>query len=147
MKRTARCNHGCQSRQEARDDRHGTFRCRHDLRSFFRAFATFDARVVAEPHLAPYLSMGADGKPVCFTEHADIGACFQSVLDDYHSQGGRTCGYEALDATPIGAGAMLVTATWSLYDDAEGVVSQWRESYNLAGTPDAFKVFASVDHA
>jgi hypothetical protein len=112
---------------------------------FVVAFRTFDGDRIAERYLAPYLALRADGSGAVFASGADTGRYFQSVVDDYHVRGCRSCRYHGLEVVAIGAAAAVATVTWELLNAEEKVVAEWRESYNLRRVDGVFKVYASTD--
>ena len=114
---------------------------------FTEAFKSFDGSVIAERYFPSYIAMHADGKPECFTSTEEVAAYFQRYLDEYYSQGCRSCGYKALEVVPVGQGCALATVSWELYDAKGATLSEWRESYNLAYRDERLLVFASIDHA
>ena len=113
---------------------------------FVEAFRTFDGRKIAARYLSPYSALQTDGAVRCFASEAETAKYFQKVVDGYHEQGCRFCQYKDLQVVPLGAQCVLGTVTWELCSEGGSVISSWRESYNLARTPDGLRVFASVDH-
>jgi len=123
---------------------------RTDLTQFFdafvAAFTTFDGAVIAQRYFPTFIAVHADGTLDSFTSSADITRYFQQFLDGYRADGCVSCGYKALDVVFIGQTCVLATVTWELYDSTGGIVSCWRESYNLAHAESRWLVFASMDH-
>jgi len=114
---------------------------------FVAAFSRFNGHHIADRYRAPYLALQSDGSTQCFTEHAAIGQYFQSVVEAYHEQGCRSCRYGDLEVAPLGKQSALATVTWELLREDGGILSTWRESYNLVSTDRGWRIFASVDHA
>lgn len=122
-----------------------------ELERFFQEFAiAFQARsgeLIAQRYLAPHVSLGADGRLQHFARHAEIGAYFQAILDQYFHQGCRTCRYTELRTVALGSNSALASMTWELLNDSGDVIMSWSESYTLTRTAEGLKIFASVDHA
>lgn len=122
-----------------------------DTRQFFddfvEAFKSFDGATIAQRYSSTFIAVDSDGSMQSFDSSTSIANYFQGYLDDYYSQGCRSCAYLSLEATAIGQACILATVTWELYDDDGRIVSSWRESYNLAYNNDKLLVFASMDHA
>lgn len=120
------------------------------IRSFFDAFVTafsqFDGALIATRYSAPYQALMASGELQSFSSEQAIAAYFQSVLDRYRAAGCVACRYHALDALSVGPNGVLASVTWSLLDREGEVIQFWRESYNLARTPEGWRIFASMDH-
>ncbi|MCH8497498.1 MAG: hypothetical protein LAT63_03405 [Marinobacter sp.] len=120
------------------------------IRAFFddfvTAFSQFDGALIATRYSAPYQALLATGELQSFSSEQAIAAHFQTVLDGYREAGCVACRYHALDALPVGPACVLATVTWSLLDGEGEVVQFWRESYNLARTPEGWRIFASIDH-
>lgn len=113
---------------------------------FVNAFHTFDGSEIARRYRAPYVALHADGSIDCFTTDEGIASYFQTIVDEYHRDGCRSCRYKDLDAVAVGAQCVLGTVTWELTGDNGDVLSAWRESYNLACSAEGLRIFASVDH-
>jgi len=113
---------------------------------FVAAFRTFNGAIIAQRYIVPYLAFHNDGAADVFTSDAEVAAYFQSIVNDYHAQGCRSCGYDDLMVVQMGSECALATVTWQLYSENDTAISTWRESYNLCWVDDRFRVFASTDH-
>lgn len=114
--------------------------------SFVEAFSSFDGAVVAQRYFPGFIAVRADGALESFTSPAAIARYFQQFLDGYRADGCVSCGYNSLHVVSIGQSCVLATVTWELYDSGGGIVSSWRESYNLVYAQSGWQVFASMDH-
>ncbi len=115
--------------------------------AFVEAFKTFDGAVIAARYASPYTAIKSDGGHIHLGSPAETAGYFQEFLDDYYAKGCRACGYKWLEVAPLNEGAFMATVTWELYNSAGGVISSWRESYQLAYAGERLVVFASIDHA
>ncbi|CAN7564337.1 hypothetical protein [Rhizobacter sp. LjRoot28] len=114
---------------------------------FVEAFGSFDGATIAARYHAPYLAFHAAGSADVFATSAEIAAYFRRVVDAYYARGCRSCRYEDLRVTPLGAHAAVATVQWELLDADGGSCGSWRESYNLCRVGDRLKAYCSTDHA
>jgi hypothetical protein len=126
-------------------------RAEPEVRTFFEAFvdafATFDGARVADLYVAPHVALRGDGSIQCVPSRAEVARFFQAALEGYAREGCRACRFTELAVVPMGERAVLGTVTWELVGDAGRVVRTWRQSYNLVGTTEGWRVFASTYHA
>ena len=113
---------------------------------FVAAFAHFDGPLIARRYHVPYLAMHAAGRHDLLTSAEAVGAYFQRIVDQYRGDGCTACRHRGLQVVTMGGEALLATVSWDLLDASGGVLSTWRESYNLLRTPQGLRIFASTDH-
>lgn len=113
---------------------------------FVQAFASFSGEVIARRYAAPYMAMHADGSSDLYSSPQDTARYFQRVVDGYHAQGARSCGYKQLEVATAGPSHLFATVTWELFDQADACITAWRESYTLALRDGRYKVTSSIDH-
>ena len=114
---------------------------------FVAAFTSFDGALIAQRYRVPFMAMHADGRIDCLNSAAEIAQYLQGFLDHYQAAGACACGYQALEVVEVGAGCVLATLTWQLFDHQGALVSTWRESYNLSCADEDMHIFVSIDHA
>ncbi len=113
---------------------------------FVEAFATYSGARVASKFSVPYLVRGESGQTNVLQSSADVSQHFQEYLDDYKSQGCRSCRYANLDVKWIGADSVLASVDWTLLDQSQAPVAGWSESYLLSVVGNQVLAYASVDH-
>lgn len=113
---------------------------------FVQAFTSFSGEVIARRYASPYMAMHADGTRDLYASAQETARYFQGVVDGYHAQGVRSCGYKDLDLATVGPSHLLATVTWELFDQAGACISTWRESYTLALRDGQYKITTSIDH-
>ncbi len=114
---------------------------------FVDAFTSFDGNKIAERYHVPFVAVHSDGSVETMQSVTEIAAYFQRFLDQYHTDGCRSCTYDNLDVIPVGDACLLATVTWLLQDEDMDTVTSWRESYNLLCANNTMLVLSSVDHA
>ena len=113
---------------------------------FVKDFSSFDGQLIASRYMTPYTAVSRDGDLwLCQTTY-ELVEYFQSLLDRHSSQGVVRCTYEDLQFATVGNRCFLATVTWSMLDNKDQIVSNWRESYNLIQTDGGLKIFTSIDH-
>ncbi len=110
------------------------------------AFGTFDGAEIAKRYAEPYVACRSDGTAATFDSSEETARYFQGLLDEYYAMGVRSCRHRDVDAVQVGENHRLATATWELCDDAENIVTTWRESYVLVGAAAPLHVRSSIDH-
>ncbi len=114
---------------------------------FVEAFSTFSGAKVAERYQTPFLAVDATGAATVFTTTEEIGRYFQAALDDYSSQGCRSCRYADLQVAPLGLKSGLLTVAWELLRGDGATALSWRESYVVVREGSRLLVCSSIDHA
>ena len=115
--------------------------------AFVAAFRSFDGKTVSARYAAPYLALNGEGALTLLGTQEEIARYFQTVLDNYFSQGCRSCRYLELEVFSVGSQSATGTVTWELLDRDGQVLNSWRESYNFMRTEHGLRIFASTDHA
>ena|ERR1700730_2883991 len=113
---------------------------------FAKAFASFDAAMIAELFATPSVALRKDGSIVSLTVREDVLRYYQAALDSYRRDDCRSCRWEELEVTPMGRRSMLATVTWHLLREDGSVSSRWRQSYSLSYSETGPKIFASAMH-
>jgi hypothetical protein len=116
------------------------------LDRFAKAFANFDAAMIAELFATPSVALRKDGTIVSLAVREDVLRYYQAALDSYRRDGCSSCRWEELEVTPMGRRSMLATVTWYLLREDGSVSTRWRQSYTLSYSETGPKIFASAMH-
>lgn len=113
---------------------------------FVDAFATFDAREVAELFATPAIAFRKDGTLVLLATKGDVIRYYGAALEGYRQSGCTSCVWGDLQTMPMGALSVATAVSWRLLRSDGSVAAAWRQTYSLAITDDGLKNFAAVTH-
>ena len=112
---------------------------------FVTAFATFSGEVVAGLFSHPYMAINSEANSTILESPAHTARYFQKFLDDYKSNGSKSCRYDFLEVVPIGSSGALLSVKWSLQHSAGENIDSWNESYCVLRTTEGMLAYVSID--
>lgn len=116
------------------------------LESYAAAFNRVDSAAIADMYHMPCLTVRGDGSIRVFHELAQVREFMGSVAKIYYDEGNRASSFNELAIVPIGNQCVLASLKWTLKDEDEAPIREWRQSYNLIQTKEKWKFLVSTFH-
>jgi hypothetical protein len=94
----------------------------------------------------PAMSVRADGSVMVIPSHAEGEHLYQSVSKAWRAEGYARFEMKDFEVLALGQDSRLVSFDWVMLSERGALIRQWRQSYQLIRTQNAWRVFTSTFH-
>lgn len=116
------------------------------LKTYVAAFEASDAARIAGFYHAPCLTVRGDGQVITFTTPAEAFDFFASVTNSYREEGMTGLVFDEVDVANLGNAAARLTCHWKMLREDASTIRDWRQTYVIKCSDDAWTILSSVFH-